>query len=128
LGARVLEWNGLSHSTFPISIIVWHSDPRLNRIDKDTHTNKLQLLFWKPISKKTPKLSVLDLERWVTDQEVLPGCACVRTKCVVGLWEYSWGPRELPGVGGPDLGEAGRYTLRLFPIWHWKSYSFLSWL
>jgi hypothetical protein len=22
LGARVLEWNGLSHSTFPISIIV----------------------------------------------------------------------------------------------------------
>jgi hypothetical protein len=28
---------------------------------KITHTNKLQLLFWKPI-KKTPKLSVLGLE------------------------------------------------------------------
>jgi hypothetical protein len=23
---------------------------------------------------------------------------------------YSRGPRELPGVGGPGLGEAGRYT------------------
>jgi hypothetical protein len=38
----------------------------------------------------------------------------VRTKCAgntcVGLWGYSWGPRELPGVGGPDLGEAGRYS------------------
>jgi hypothetical protein len=22
---------------------------------------------------------------------------------------YSWGPRELSGVGGPGLGEAGRY-------------------
>jgi hypothetical protein len=26
-------------------------------------------------SLKTPKLSVLGLERWVTDREVLPGCA-----------------------------------------------------
>jgi hypothetical protein len=43
----------------------------------------------------------------------------VRTKCAgktcVGLWGYSWGPRELPGVGGPDLGEVGRYTL--LPRW-----------
>jgi hypothetical protein len=30
----------------------------------------------------------------------------------LGLWGYSWGPRELPGVGGPGLGEAGRYN------WH----------
>jgi hypothetical protein len=42
-------------------------------IDKDTHINKLQLLFWKSI-KKTPKLSMLGLERWVTDREVLLGC------------------------------------------------------
>jgi hypothetical protein len=49
-------------------------NPRLNRIDKDTHTKKLQLLFQKPI-KKTPKLIVLDLERWVTNREVLLGCA-----------------------------------------------------
>jgi hypothetical protein len=26
-----------------------------------------------------------------------------------GLWGYSWGPRELPGVGGLGLGEVGRY-------------------
>jgi hypothetical protein len=26
-------------------------------------------------SLKTPKLSVLGLERWATDREVLPGCA-----------------------------------------------------
>jgi hypothetical protein len=35
----------------------------------------------------------------------------VRTKCAektcVGLWGYSWGPREQPGVGEPSLGEAG---------------------
>ena len=31
---------------------------------------------------RTPRLSVLGLERWVTDREVLPGCARVRTKCV----------------------------------------------
>jgi hypothetical protein len=39
----------------------------------------------------------------------------VRTKCAgktcVGLWGYSWGPRELPGVGGPGLGEAGHYNV-----------------
>jgi hypothetical protein len=33
----------------------------------------------------------------------------VRTKCVektcVGLWGYSWGPRELPGIGEPGLRE-----------------------
>ena len=29
---------------------------------------------------RTPRLSVLGLERWVTDWEVLPGCARVRTK------------------------------------------------
>jgi hypothetical protein len=56
---------------------------------------------------------VLGLEQLVTIREVLPGCAWVRTKCAgktcVGLWGYSWGPRELPGVGGPGLGEAGRY-------------------
>jgi hypothetical protein len=32
----------------------------------------------------------------------------VRTKCAgkicVGLWGYSWVPRELPGVGGPASG------------------------
>jgi hypothetical protein len=31
--------------------------------------------------ERTPKLSVLGLERWVTDPEVLSGCARVRTKC-----------------------------------------------
>jgi hypothetical protein len=37
----------------------------------------------------------------------------VRTKCTgktyVGLWGNSCGRRELPGVGGPGLGEAGHY-------------------
>jgi hypothetical protein len=32
--------------------------------------------------ERTLKLSVLGLERWVTDREILPGCARVRTKCV----------------------------------------------
>jgi hypothetical protein len=31
--------------------------------------------------QRTPKLSVLGLERWVTNRKVLPGCARVRTKC-----------------------------------------------
>jgi hypothetical protein len=31
--------------------------------------------------ERTPKLSVLGLERWVTDRKILPGCARVRTKC-----------------------------------------------
>ena len=42
---------------------------------------------------------------WVTDREVLPGCARVRTKCVektsVDLWGQSRDSRELPGVTGP---------------------------
>jgi hypothetical protein len=29
------------------------SQPRLNKIDKDTHTNKLQHHFWKPITKNS---------------------------------------------------------------------------
>jgi hypothetical protein len=32
---------------------LWHPGPRLNRINKNTHTNKLQLLFWKPITKNS---------------------------------------------------------------------------
>jgi hypothetical protein len=31
--------------------------------------------FFGSPSPKTPKLSVLDQEQWVTDREVLPGCA-----------------------------------------------------
>jgi hypothetical protein len=30
-----------------------HPGPRLNRIDKDTHTNKLQIFFQKPITKNS---------------------------------------------------------------------------
>jgi hypothetical protein len=37
--------------------------------------------FMKAHLERTPKLSVLGLERWVTDREVRPGCARVRTKC-----------------------------------------------
>jgi hypothetical protein len=44
----------------------------------------------------------------VTDREVVPGCAQVRTKCTkktsVGLWGQSRDPRELPGVTGPSHG------------------------
>jgi hypothetical protein len=47
----------------------------------------------------------------VTDREVLPGCARVRTKCAektsVGLWGQSRNPRELPGVIGPSHGVVG---------------------
>jgi hypothetical protein len=46
----------------------------------------------------------------VTDQEVFPGCARVRTKCAekasVDLWGQTRGPRELPGVTGPSHGVA----------------------
>ena len=44
----------------------------------------------------------------MTDRELLPGCARVRTKCAgktsVGLWGQSRDPRELPGVTttGPE--------------------------
>ena len=47
----------------------------------------------------------------MTDREVLPGCARVRTKCAektsVGLWGQSKDPRELPGVTGAGPGVAG---------------------
>jgi hypothetical protein len=33
--------------------ILWHPGTRLNSIDKDTHTNKLQLIFWKTIKKNS---------------------------------------------------------------------------
>jgi hypothetical protein len=70
--------------------------------------------FFGSSSQKTPKFSMLGLEWWVTDRKVLPGCAWVRTKCAgkacVGLWGYSWGPRELSGIGGPSLGDAGHYN------------------
>jgi hypothetical protein len=58
---------------------------------------------------------MLGLERWVTDREVLPGCAWVSTKCAektcVGLWGYLEvlkSCHELPSVGEPRLGEVGR--------------------
>jgi hypothetical protein len=44
----------------------------------------------------------------VTDREVLPGWARVRTKCAgktsVDLWGQSRNPRELPGVTGLSHG------------------------
>jgi hypothetical protein len=47
----------------------------------------------------------------VTDQEVVPGCTQVRTKCTektsVGLWGQSRDPRQLPGVIGPATRVAG---------------------
>jgi hypothetical protein len=47
----------------------------------------------------------------VTDREVIPGCARVRTKCAektsVGLWGQSRDLRELPGVTGPSHGVVG---------------------
>ena len=57
---------------------------------------------------------MLGLERWVTDWEVLPGCARedkVRRK------DKCWSVRavyilvKLPDVSGPSLGEVGRYSL-----------------
>jgi hypothetical protein len=93
--------------------LVWHPGLRFNRIDKDTHTNKLQLFFSGSPSLKNSKVK----RAWLgaaTDRQVLPGCAWVRTKCAgktyVGLWGYSWGPRELTGVGRSGLGEAGHYN------------------
>jgi hypothetical protein len=66
----------------------------------------------------------------VTDREVLPGCARVRTKCAektsvglwgqsgdprelpggVGLWGQSGDPKELPGVTCPSTGWSGCYN------------------
>jgi hypothetical protein len=50
----------------------------------------------------------------VTDREVVPGCARVRTKCAektsVGLWGQSRDPRELPGITSPTMGWLGCYS------------------
>jgi hypothetical protein len=58
--------------------------------------------------QRTPRLSVLGMERWVSDQEILTRCARVRTKCAektcVGFWGHSWGPKELSGVNKFDHG------------------------
>ena len=52
---------------------------------------------------------------WVTDRELVPGCARVRTKCAektsVDLWGQSGDPSELPGVTGPARGWPGCYNL-----------------
>ena len=65
----------------------------------------------------TPRLSVLGAEHsqgWVTDREMVPGCARVRTKCTektsVDLWGQSGDPSELSGVTGPARGWPGYYT------------------
>jgi hypothetical protein len=96
-------------------ITLWHLSPRFNRLIRILIQTSCNFFFGSP-SPKTPKLSMLDPERWVTGREVLPECAWVRIKCAwktcVGLWGYSWGHRELPGVGGPGLGEAGHYILK----------------
>ena len=50
----------------------------------------------------------------MTDREVLPGCARVRTKCAektVLVCEDTLCPRKQPNVSGPGLGEAGRYRM-----------------
>jgi hypothetical protein len=52
--------------------------PGLGLIDEDVDLlwgGVCDNLFSGSPSLKTPKLSVLGLKRWVTDQEVLPGCA-----------------------------------------------------
>jgi len=50
----------------------------------------------------------------VTDREVLPGCARVRTKCAEKTKCWSVGTdyilEKLPDVSGPGLVEAGRYN------------------
>ena len=49
----------------------------------------------------------------MTDREVLPGCARVRTKCAEKTKCWSVGTNyileKLPDVSGPGLVEAGRY-------------------
>jgi hypothetical protein len=63
-----------------------HPGPRLNRI---AHINKLQLIFHKPI-KKNSKLWWLTGKSFPSAHE---------------WWQrYSWGPRELLGVGEHGLG------------------------
>ena len=51
------------------------------------------------------------LQGWVTDRELVPGCARVRTKCAektsVDLWGQSRDPRELPGVTAAGPGWVG---------------------
>jgi hypothetical protein len=72
---------------------MWHPGPRFNRINKDTHTNRLQLLFRKTI-RKNSKVK----RAWLGVMGDRPGSP-------------SRVPRELPGVGGPGLGEAGLYII-----------------
>jgi hypothetical protein len=86
----------------------------LNRIDKDTHTNKLQLLFWKHISKnykvKRAWLGAMG-DRLESSSRVCMSEDKVHKKgmcCSVRRFLES----ELPGVGGPGLGEAGCYRVR----------------
>ena len=47
---------------------------------------------------------------WVTDREVIPGCARSVQKRHVLVCEGSLCPRKLSEVSGPGLGEAGRYN------------------
>ena len=56
----------------------------------------------------------------MTDREVLPGCARVRTKCIekisVGLWGQSRDLRELPGITArPGSGWGVTFGIRADP-------------
>ena len=51
----------------------------------------------------------------MTDREVVPGCARMRTKCAEKMKCWSVGTdyvlEKLPDVSGPGLVEAGRYRM-----------------
>jgi hypothetical protein len=69
-----------SSSLFVNIVSCQHPGPELNRINRIPIPTSCNFFFESPSSQNS-KLSVLDLERWVTDREILPGCARVRTKC-----------------------------------------------
>ena len=74
---------------------LWHPGPGLNRINKILIPTSCNFFS----ESRSPKNSEVkrawpgEIWGWVTDREVLPGCARVRTKCAektgVGLWGQS---------------------------------------
>jgi hypothetical protein len=89
------------------SCLLWHPDPRLNRIDRILLQTSCNFFSGSP-SRKNSKVKRA-WPRAIGDRPGGPSeCAWVRTKSAektcVGMWGYSWGPsRDLPGVGGPSL-------------------------
>jgi hypothetical protein len=100
---------------------MWDSATWLNRIDRIPISTKL---FFGSSTKKNFEVKrawIGAILGWVTDQEVGPGCAWVRTKYIektsVGLWGHSTNPSKLAGVTPlePVVGQGVTNGIRVDP-------------